>query len=248
VFTGALVGTATIHAVSGILPTTNSGLITVVAGAASQVRVETAADGTGVLVPAQSVASGSTLTVYSITRDAAGNFLANLAADAWSLDNKTGGVVDADLVPAGDSKSAVFTGALVGTAKITATSGALTPVSSGLITVVPGTLDHFVVEADGGGNIATPQAHNLPFPIQITARDAAGNVATSFDGSTATITASDPNSADISVSNGGTTAAFSNGIVTGHSITLLANAIGTTQLTATGGGKTGTSNVFTVHP
>ena len=62
-----------------------------------------------------------------------------MAADSWSLINKTGGVVDGDLTNPVDMKSATFTGALIGTANIHATSGALISVDSGTITVIPGT-------------------------------------------------------------------------------------------------------------
>jgi hypothetical protein len=111
--------------------------------AATQVIIETRPDGTGVAVNTQNVPIGlplgSSVTVYAITRDGAGVFVANVAADAWSLQNKTGGVVDGDLVPAGDAKSAVFTAHIAGTCKIQATSGALAVVQSGKITVVPPT-------------------------------------------------------------------------------------------------------------
>ena len=43
---------------------------------------ETAADGSGVVVPAQSVTSGDSITAYAITRDLAGNFVANPTA-SW---------------------------------------------------------------------------------------------------------------------------------------------------------------------
>jgi hypothetical protein len=109
--------------------------ITVNATTASQIRVETAANGSGAIVPAQNVAIGSSVTVYSVARDQYGNFVANTAG-AWSLASKTGSVVDGDLVPAGDNKSAVFTGHVLGTAAIHVTSGSLTSTDSGTLTVV----------------------------------------------------------------------------------------------------------------
>lgn len=139
VFTGHITGTADINAASGLLVTTPSGTISVVHGAAATVRVETAADGSGIVVPADSLASGSSITVYAITRDGLDNFVANVAADAWSLQNITGGVVASDLIPASDAKSAVFTGHAVGSANIMATSGPLATVMSGTITVSPST-------------------------------------------------------------------------------------------------------------
>jgi len=139
-FTGHHVGTATIRAAKSGLVSTDSGTITVVAGTATQLRVETAANGSGTVVPAQNVTAGSSITVYSISRDAQGNFLANVATDAagWSLTNIAGGVVSGDLVAAGDLKSATFTGHLVGSAKIHAVKTGLGTADSGTITVVAG--------------------------------------------------------------------------------------------------------------
>ncbi|MHB8674379.1 MAG: NPCBM/NEW2 domain-containing protein, partial [Candidatus Limnocylindrales bacterium] len=101
---------------------------------ATQVRVETAADGSGTVVPAQSLVSGTSLTVYAISRDASGTFVANVAA-TWSLSGISGGVIASDLVPSVDTKSATFTGHATGSAVIHAVSGGLTPVDSGAITV-----------------------------------------------------------------------------------------------------------------
>jgi len=119
---------------------TDFGSLAEVAGTASTLRVETAANGGGTIVPAQSVAAGSSITVYAVARDAFDNFVHNLAADSggWALTNISGGVASGDLTPAADRKSAVFTGHLAGSATILANSGALTPTGSGLITVVAG--------------------------------------------------------------------------------------------------------------
>jgi hypothetical protein len=87
------------------------------------------------LVPTQSIGVGSTVTVYAITRDASNNFVANVAATAWSLGSLSGGVVAGDLVPVAGNKSAVFTGHVAGAASISASSGALPVTPSGIITV-----------------------------------------------------------------------------------------------------------------
>ena len=55
-------------------------------------------------VPAQSLAAGAPLTVYAISRDQYSNFVANVAADTWSLVNVTGGGLTD---PGGKSLSAV---------------------------------------------------------------------------------------------------------------------------------------------
>ena len=72
---------------------------------------------------------------FAIARDAFGNFITNIAASSWSLTNVSGGVVSGDLVPSGDLKSATFTAAAPGVAKIRVTSGALTAGNSGYLTV-----------------------------------------------------------------------------------------------------------------
>jgi hypothetical protein len=117
----------------------NSNAFDVTVGAAAQIRVETAADGSGSVVAAQDVTSGSSITVYAISRDGSGNFVGLVTDATWSLQNKTGGVADANLVAVDPANgSAVFTGALVGTAVIQASKTGLTSVDSGVITVVVG--------------------------------------------------------------------------------------------------------------
>jgi autotransporter-associated beta strand protein len=133
-FTGHLAGSANVMASVGADAAIPSGALNVVTGSASQIRVETKPDGNGAIVPAQSIASGETLTVYSIVRDAGGNFLSNAPA-AWSM-STTGGVTNTDLMPSIDELSATFTGNLTGTAIIHASANGLASVDSGLLTVV----------------------------------------------------------------------------------------------------------------
>jgi large repetitive protein len=136
VFTGHRSGTAVFRVASGALTAADSGLVTVTAGPAAGISVETAADGSGTVVPARTLISGSSITVYAISRDAFGNFIANIAADDWSLPTMTGGTAIGDLIPNENKKSAVFTAHFTGTAVIRATAGALAAVDSGLITVL----------------------------------------------------------------------------------------------------------------
>ena len=175
VFTGHAAGSATIRAVGAF--TGNSGTITVTAGTATQVRVETLANGSGTVVPAQSLASGSSLTGFAISRDASGNFVANVAADTWSLQGITGGVVAGDLVPSGDAKSAVFTGHVAGSATIRAV-GAFTG-NSGTITVTAATATQVRVEtaADGSGIVVPAQslASGSALTVYAISRDASNN-------------------------------------------------------------------------
>jgi uncharacterized repeat protein (TIGR01451 family) len=181
-------GTASIQVKSGT-DSGNNGSNWTFTGCPTQIRVETAANGSGVVVPAQSVASGSTLTVFSISRDASNNFVANVAADSWSLVSVTGGVVAGDLVAAGDSKSATFTGHLVGTAVIHAVVSGLTSTDSGTITVTGGTtadlsigntagaaraftcstITYTIVVTNNGPNAVTGATVTDTFPADLTA-------------------------------------------------------------------------------
>ncbi len=175
-FTGKLAGTAVIGVtVSGLTAVPSGTLTVVVAGAPSQIRVESAANGTGTVVTDRSIPSGSSLTVYAVGRDAAGNFLSNVAADSWSLQNKAGGVVDGDLAASADKKSATFTGKLIGTARIRATSGTLATISSGTLTVVAGPAT--TIAATAGTPQSTHVGTAFPARFKALARDAAGNSA-----------------------------------------------------------------------
>ena len=111
--------------------------------AASQVRIETAANGTGTVVPAQSLAVGSAITGYAISRDSTGGFIANVPA-SWSLTALSGGVVGTDLVVAGDAKSATFTGHAAGSAIIHPVVSGLTSVDSGTISVTAGSTTSYL--------------------------------------------------------------------------------------------------------
>ena len=140
-------------------------------GTVARVRVETKADGSGVVVPDQIVPSGDAIQVYAVTRDSANNFVANVAATAWSLATRTGGVVDGDLVAGGDGRSATFTGRGLGTATIQATSGVLPVVTSGLLTVSVGAAAKlaFVLEP------STVISQNVMSPVSVVIQDINGH-------------------------------------------------------------------------
>ncbi|HEU0014056.1 MAG TPA: Ig-like domain-containing protein [Longimicrobium sp.] len=104
-----------------------------------------------------------------------------------------------------------------------------------------GALDHFLVEAAGGGDIADQDA-GTSFNIQVTAQDEHDNTVASFTG-TVDITSSGTLSAG-----GGTTAAFTAGVLASHAVTITSTGDVTLTATRTGGTETGTSNTFTVDP
>jgi DNA-binding beta-propeller fold protein YncE len=130
------IGTYKLSANSGSLIEADSSSFDITGAVPSKIQVETAADGSGTVVPAQNVRSGFSITAYAISRDAGGNFIANVAAESWSLINKTGGVIDDDLVASEDMKSATFTGTAIGSTVIHAVKTDCTSVDSGVLAVV----------------------------------------------------------------------------------------------------------------
>jgi hypothetical protein len=180
VFTGHVTGTADIKASSAALQTVPSGALSVIPGTAAKVRVESAANGSGVVIPALTLTSGSSITVFSVSRDASNNFIANVAATAWSAENITGGIVPGDLVPSVDAKNATFTAHATGTANIKAASGVMVPTTSGSITVTPGAAAKIRIEtaADGSGVVLPAQSviSGVPVTVYAISRDASNNM------------------------------------------------------------------------
>ena len=128
------------------------------------VNVETAADGSGSIVSAQNVSLGSSITGYAIGRASDNSFMSNAPA-SWSLVNKTGAVADSDLVASGDTRSAVFTAHLSGTANIKAVIGAATANTSGTITVPStGVIAVWTNNVDGNWTDATKWGSNPSIP------------------------------------------------------------------------------------
>jgi subtilisin family serine protease len=142
----------------------------------AKIRVETTANGSGGIVPAQNVTAGNHLTVYSIIRDQFDNFISNSEGN-WSLVNKTGNINDSDMVASGDNQSAVFTSNLVGTANIHVESPDLVSTNSGLLTVVFGPVAGFSISGFPDAVTAGTQDQ-----FSVTALDALGNTATSYTG------------------------------------------------------------------
>jgi Big-like domain-containing protein/carboxypeptidase family protein/Kelch motif protein len=154
-----------------------------------------------------------------------------------------GGVLSGTLTIAAASGVATFSNIIptkTGTGfTLHAAAGGLTAADSNAFDVTAGALDHFKVEADPSGNIAT-QTATVPFSIKITAQDASNNTVTGF---TATVNL---------IVNAGTIApttsgAFVAGVRT-ESVTVTQSGSGRT-ITATDplSTKTGTSNAFDVN-
>lgn len=207
-------------------------------GQATQVRIETAADGNGVVVPTQNLAAGSTITVFAITRDAGGGYVANVAADSWSLVSVTGGVVAGDLVPSGDMKSATFTARVQGSAQISAVSGALTQVNSGTITVTPGPASKVVftqqpTNAQAGASISPAVTIQLRDQFDNNVSQAGVAVTMGLSSGTGTLSGT-----TLQNTNASGVATFSD---------LSVNLVGSKQIAASSTGLTGaTSTSFTI--
>ncbi|MEI6166075.1 MAG: DUF2341 domain-containing protein [bacterium] len=152
----------------------NDGTLTVVPAAPAQVRVETAADGSGTVVGTQTIAAGSSITVYAITRDMYGNFVSNAPADTWSLVNIAGGVTVGDLVAGGNSKSAIFSGHRLGSACLHASLGTLSAPDSGTLNVTlgPASAAHSLLNPATAAITANGMSTQ---PITVRLRDANSN-------------------------------------------------------------------------
>ena len=188
---------------------------------ASATTVETLATGAGTVVGAQNITAGNSITVYAITRDTYGNFVANPSA-TWSLQSITGGVVSGDLV--GGGASAVFTGHIIGSATIQAVSGH-TGVS-GTQTVVLGPIASYSVSAAAA-------TRGTAFNVTVTAQDAGGNTVTTDNSTAVTMTSSTGNAQFDSNGDstfGDNTKTLSSGAFT---INTLDNFAETTTITAT---------------
>jgi hypothetical protein len=218
----------------------NYGTLIMVAGAPSDVYVETAANGSGSEVTTQNLTAGNAITVYSISRDQGGNFINNVAADTWSLVNKNG-LTASPLSVAADSKSATFSSTSTGSAAISATKSGLVSNTSGTINVIPDSPTTIQIQTQpSSSNTAGTAFATQPVLVIL---DQYGNTTTS--NSFTSVTAS--RKAGTGTLKGTTTASASNGIVTFTDLYhTKANDI---SIDFTAPGLTGaTSNTITINP
>ena len=172
---------------------------------------------------------------------AAGDSQSYTASAVDAFDNSLGDVTAATtftISPDGSCTGATCTASVSDAHTVTGTDGGRSGIAT--LTVTPGTLTNFLVEATGGGAIQ-PQTAGTPFDIRITARDQYNNTVDSFAGtvqitSNGTLTGSP-------VASG----SFVNGVLASQSVTITSAQTGTT-ISATGGGGNGTSNGFAVNP
>ncbi len=258
--TGSVTGLGSVPAVAGVA------FITVTGNLAGSVTITASATGSGGALAAgtgnpitftliagtasalalsgstTNLASGTTRTLTATIQDSNGNTVTSSSASVtFSQMAGTGSVTGLGSTAATNGVATrTVTGNVVGSVTITATAtglaaGAVNPIT---FNVVAGTLDHFKVEASGGGAIPA-QIAGTPFNIRITAHDVNNNTVTSFT-STVSLT-----------SNGTltgsplTSGAFTGGVLDPQSVTITSTGAAVT-ITATVSGKTGTSAPFAV--
>lgn len=221
------------------LETGTSNLFTVTHGPLDNFLVEASGGG-----PVGSQTAGVPFDIQVIARDPAGNTVTSFGG--------TTEITSSGSLSSGGGTTPAFTNGVLSPHSVTVTSSGSVSITatnssgpesgtSNLFTVDPSTLDHFLVEADGGGVIPS-QVAGTPFDIQVTAQDAFDNTVVAFTG-TVEITSTGTLS-----SGGGTTASFVSGVLSPHSVTI--TNTGTFDITATNssGPETGTSNAFAVQP
>lgn len=169
-------------------PNLNYGDLSTTQGTAAQVLVETAADGSGSVLSEQSILAGNQITVYSISRDAGGNFIENVALDDatnWSLINISGGIPLDALTVANNRRSATFASLVTGSAQIEAfMQGAdLTP--SETIAVLPRPANAIAIEQQPSASATAGE----PFEMQpvIHLKDQFGNLVTTDNSTEVTV-------------------------------------------------------------
>lgn len=213
--------------------------ITVVAGSPAVANFLVEAAGGG---PIGTQTAGVPFNIRVTARDAGNNTVTSFTGTVNITSTGTlsagGGTTAAFVNGVLASHSVTFRNTGSFTLTATRTGGTETGTSSSF-TVNPGPLASFAVEAAGGGPIGT-RAVNTPFNIRVTARDANNNTATAFTG-TVNITSTGTLGAG-----GGTTAAFTAGVLASHSVTITNTGTFTITATRTGGTETGTSAPFTV--
>jgi hypothetical protein len=121
-------------------------------------------------------------------------------------------------------------------ATLTASSTGITSSTSPNVSVTASTADHFLVEAAGGGSIAS-QTAGTPFAIKVTAQDANNNTATAF---ASTVTLAVANSSYTGGATTLTSGTFINGVLATQNVTLV-KAAGGVSITATNATASGTS-------
>lgn len=237
---GGTAGSRTLSFSASGLTGATSGTINVTAGTAAALAFS--------VQPSNVVASAPVAPAVQVSIvDAFGNLVTGSTDNVTVAigTNPSGGTLSSTTTVAAVGGMATFSNLsinLVGTGyTLTAASGSLTGATSAGFNVTHGPLDHFLVEASGGGAIGEQQA-GTPFNVRVTARDAYNNTVTSFTG---TVGFTSTPSGGISA--GATSGTFAAGVLSSHGITFGTPGNFTLTATRTSGSESGTSNSFNVQ-
>src|SRR5438105_598278 len=193
--------------------------------------------------------AGTTRTLTATIQDSAGNTITTGADSTLSVTfaktTGTGSVTGVGSVNAvAGVANITITGATAGSVTIGASGGSLAAGTGNPITftvVANTTVDHFAF-----ATISSPQTAGTPFNITITAQDAGNNTVIGYSGNGFKVKLT--STGTFSASTAITTAAFTNGVLTNHSVTITNTGNFTITATDNGGGTaTGTSNSFQVN-
>ncbi len=237
---GGTMGNRTLSFSASGLTGATSGTINVTAGPAAALAFSTQ--------PSNVVASAAiTPAVQVAVVDAFGNVVTG-ATDNVTLaigTNPSGGTLSGTTTVGATGGVATFSNLslnLVGSGyTLTASSGSLGGTTSVGFNVTHGPLDHFLVEAAGGGPIGN-QLAGTPFNVRVTAQDAFNNTVTSFTG-----TVGFTSTPSGGISGGATSGAFTAGVLSSHGITFGTPGSFTLTATNSAGAQSGTSNSFDVQ-
>ncbi|MBI5214259.1 MAG: T9SS type A sorting domain-containing protein, partial [Ignavibacteriae bacterium] len=217
--------------------TGTSNSFTVNAGAVNNFLVESSAGGN---IGTQT--AGTSFAIKITARDAGNNTVTSFTGtvDISSTGTLSSGSGTTVAFTAGVLSSHSVTITNSGTFTITATkTGSSESGTSNSFVVNAATLDHFLVQSSSGGSIST-QTAGTTFAIKVTAKDVFNNTVTAFTGTV------DISSTGTLSMGGGTTAPFTSGVLSSHSVTISNTGSFTITATKTSGVEFGTSNSFTV--
>jgi adhesin/invasin len=237
---GGTAGSRTLaFSASGLAPDTSATInVTVGPAAALEFSVQ----------PSNAVASAPiTPAVQVRVVDAFGNLVTG-ASDNIAIaigSNPSGGTLSGTVSVAATGGVATFSDLSINLVGAGYTLAASTPslgtATSAGFNVTHGPLDHFLVQAAGGGPIGN-QLAGTPFNVRVIAQDAYNNTVTSFTG-----TVGFTSTPSGGISGGATSGAFAAGVLSSHAVTFGTPGSFTLTATRSGGTETGTSNSFDVQ-
>ncbi|MEX2585039.1 MAG: Ig-like domain-containing protein, partial [Balneolaceae bacterium] len=222
----------------------NYGNLSTVSGSVDAVRVETASDGSGQVVPDQSIVAGQSLQVFSIARDAGGNFIENIELELesdWALTGITGSIQSSALDAANNLRSATFSPTRTGSARIRASYSGANLTESGTITVLPRPASTMEIQTQPSSSATAGSVFSTQ--PQIRFKDSYGNIVTNDNSTQVTVSIASGSGTLL----GQTTQTASNGIVTFDDLQI--NQAGTVTLHFQSSGfNTLTSSTITISP